>query len=271
MAGDWIKMRVGLISHPRVHGIADALLADTDYIKWSGLVYGVPGVGATSDAERSERHAALRVTRYVTVTALLKLWGYANEHIKGDEIVGIGPEDIDEIAGVPGFCDALIAVGWAVFDRSNWAIKFPNFTEHNTSATARSTSGAERQKRYRERLKSAKERDVTSDVTVTEREEKRREEKDISVTGVTELFDRFYSAYPRKVGKDAARKAFAKRKPTEALLAVMLAAIAKQSLAEKCARGEAQYVPHPATWLNEGRWEDEDGQNDDPYGLKTAL
>jgi hypothetical protein len=87
-----------------------------------------------------------------------------------------------------------------------------------------------------------------------------------------ELFDRFYAAYPRKVGKDAARKAFAKRNVNEALLAAMVAAIKAQGLRAKCDKGETQYVPHPSTWLSEGRWEDEVGATeDDPYGIKKAI
>lgn len=70
-------------------------------------------------------------------------------------------------------------------------------------------------------------------------------------------FDRFWRAYPRKVGKDAARKAFEKRKPDDGLLQAMVSAIERQGLEAKCKRGESQFVPHPATWLNEGRWQDE--------------
>jgi len=69
-------------------------------------------------------------------------------------------------------------------------------------------------------------------------------------------FDAFWSAYPRKVGKDAATKAFAKavRRITDAdPLAVILAGI------ERALPGwdEPDFIPHPTTWLNQGRWEDE--------------
>lgn len=176
MAGDWIKMRVGLTTNPRVMRLAECLLEDAEYLEWSGLAYGMAGYPPTSEAElRNERHGALRVTRYVTVTALLRFWGYANEHIKGEFIAGIFPEDVDEISGVPGFASAIEAAGWAEFDQAG-GLNLPNFSEHNTSAGERS-GGAERQKRYRERLKTAPESDVTRDVTVTDREEKRREEK----------------------------------------------------------------------------------------------
>lgn len=71
-------------------------------------------------------------------------------------------------------------------------------------------------------------------------------------------FARFWEAYPRKVGKDAARKAFAKRRPDDALLARMLAAIASQAAGEQWRRDGGQFIPHPSTWLNEGRWQDEE-------------
>lgn len=70
-------------------------------------------------------------------------------------------------------------------------------------------------------------------------------------------FKEFYAAYPRKVAPDAARKAFDKRKVDDSTLALMIAAIAAQGLEAKCKAGEARFVCHPATWLNEGRWLDE--------------
>jgi len=76
-------------------------------------------------------------------------------------------------------------------------------------------------------------------------------------------FEDFWSAYPKKVGKDAAAKAFARRKVDEMLLASMLSAIGAQRRLEQWTRDGGQYIPHPATWLNEGRWQDEAGQTGD--------
>ena len=174
-------MRVGLTTNPRVLRLAECLLESAEYLEWSVLSYGVHGYPPPSATEiKAERHAALRVTRYVTVTALLKFWGYANEHIRDDYIAGIVPEDVDEITGVPGFAEALRAAGWAEFGDVS-GLTLPNFSEHNTSADKRS-SGADRQKRYRDRIKTdgdekPQKRNVTRNVTVTPREEKRREEK----------------------------------------------------------------------------------------------
>lgn len=68
-------------------------------------------------------------------------------------------------------------------------------------------------------------------------------------------FEKFWSVYPRHEGKQAARKAFEKLNPDGALLETMINAIAKQK--QSAQWSDAQYIPHPATWLNGRRWEDE--------------
>lgn len=132
-------------------------------------------------------------------------------------------------------------------------------------------SSTERVKAFRERQRQETPRNAT-ETSETPRGDKRREEKTSMSGKPDDHFDVFYAAYPRKVGKDAARKAFAKREVDDALLAAMLAAIKAQGLKERCAKGESQYVPHPTTWLNEARWLDEAAANDDdPFGLRSAL
>ena len=70
-------------------------------------------------------------------------------------------------------------------------------------------------------------------------------------------FDLFWAAYPKRTGKDLARASFAKRKVTSTLLEEMLAAIAKQKNTDQWKKDGGQYIPAPATWLNQGRWQDE--------------
>jgi len=66
-------------------------------------------------------------------------------------------------------------------------------------------------------------------------------------------FDIFWKQYPRKVAKPNALKSWLKIKPDDVVLKKMLDAINQQQLPSK----EMQFVPHPATWLNASRWEDE--------------
>lgn len=88
-------------------------------------------------------------------------------------------------------------------------------------------------------------------------EESREEKKNTPSIPQGGGFDEFWSAYPKKVGKDDARKAFLKRKPDGELLALMLAAIAAQRESQAWTRDGGQYIPNPSTWLNQGRWQDE--------------
>lgn len=74
------------------------------------------------------------------------------------------------------------------------------------------------------------------------------------------LFEEFWAAFPRKVGKDAAQKAFEKRKPDRALVDQMLAAIAAQKASPQWIKDGGDFIPHPSTWLNQGRWQDEPGE-----------
>ena len=68
------------------------------------------------------------------------------------------------------------------------------------------------------------------------------------------LFERFWTAYPRKVNKPGAKRAFEKINPDEQLLETMLKAIEQQKRSAQWQ--EMQYIPHPATRLNQERWKD---------------
>lgn len=67
-------------------------------------------------------------------------------------------------------------------------------------------------------------------------------------------FDAFWSAYPRKVGKGAAMVSWKKFKPP---IDAVLAALAWQVGTEQWQKNGGQYIPNPATYLNQRRWEDE--------------
>lgn len=180
MAGDWIKMRVNLVTHPKVLAISEHLASDGEYQDWSTMAGFVPSCGGTKDEYERDYLASLRVTRYVTVCALLRFWGYANEHAKDEFIASLRVSDIDDVVQVPSFGDALEHVGWVFYDSVRRGINLPNFNEFNVSGVERSAgakTAAQRQKEYRERLKSDVTRDVTNDVTRNRREEKSREEK----------------------------------------------------------------------------------------------
>tara|TARA_R110002167_G_scaffold8198_5_gene38016 strand:+ start:4932 stop:5588 length:657 start_codon:yes stop_codon:yes gene_type:complete len=69
-------------------------------------------------------------------------------------------------------------------------------------------------------------------------------------------FESFWKSYPRRIGKGAARTAFAraiKLAPANEIIA------AAKEYSEHCAAAgtEKQFTPHAATWLNGERWDDD--------------
>jgi hypothetical protein len=69
-------------------------------------------------------------------------------------------------------------------------------------------------------------------------------------------FEQWWVDYPRKVGKSDALKGWKlARRSVEA--DVLVAGLVQSKLAWKNAGTEARFIPHPGTWLRQGRWEDE--------------
>ncbi len=85
-------------------------------------------------------------------------------------------------------------------------------------------------------------------------------------------FDCFWQAYPKKEAKLAAEKAWkARRPPIEAVLK----ALDWQRSSSKWQDDGGKYIPHPAKWINAGRWLDEqpvevDSREEASQGERTA-
>ena len=81
-------------------------------------------------------------------------------------------------------------------------------------------------------------------------------------------FSDFWGMYPRRVAKKDARKAWDKIPPK--LHNQILTALFEWSRIWKD-RGEIEYIPYPASWLNGERWEDEYPPHHRPYTARTAA
>jgi len=69
-------------------------------------------------------------------------------------------------------------------------------------------------------------------------------------------FEPWYLIYPRKIARGAAEKAWIKINPDEILVAKIMEGTRAQVEAGKLVKG-SEFTPHPASWLNAGRWTDE--------------
>lgn len=164
MAGDWIKMRGGLFSHPKFLSLSSGLIHGENS---AGLLAYVCGVDASEKESQNVTKSSQNVTepslRDVTLCALLRVWCAVNEHCKvdGDDAVcsPMTVSDVDSIAGFEGFGSALESVGWLKRDEDK-SLRFPNFLEFNEPACIRNRpmTNAERQKNYRDRKKGEQER-----------------------------------------------------------------------------------------------------------------
>lgn len=70
-------------------------------------------------------------------------------------------------------------------------------------------------------------------------------------------FAEFWAAYPKKVGKGAAERMWNKLRPNQQVFESILQAVELQRRCPQWTRDDGQYIPNPATWLNQRRWEDE--------------
>jgi hypothetical protein len=130
-------------------------------------------------------------------------------------------------------------------------------------------TNAQRQKRFRENLKSKPVTEKNSNavtnalrnVTVTpqdtdtdtdtDTETEQNKNKAHSPRLVDSLFADFWKLYPRRIGKGAAEKAWQKA-VKEVPADVILAGVQRYQWPS-----DPQFTPHPATWLNQKRWLDE--------------
>jgi hypothetical protein len=74
----------------------------------------------------------------------------------------------------------------------------------------------------------------------------------VSVRCYDEEFENWWRRYPKRVGKDAAAKAYRAARKRGASADELIVGIERYPWSP-----DQQYIPHPSTWLNGGRWKDE--------------
>lgn len=80
-----------------------------------------------------------------------------------------------------------------------------------------------------------------------------------------ELFERFYSIYPKKADRGIAEKAWHKLDPDEAMTEQIVQAVENAKKYDSRFR-ERQFTPNPASWLNAKGYLNEYSQEDSSYG-----
>jgi len=140
--------------------------------------------------------------------------------------------------------------GW-IHHRANKEIAKADDKSHKASESAKARW---KKKNDANALPTQSESNATHNTLPITQDTKHKEKQP---TALSVRFEEFWKAYPKKVGKDAAKKAFEKRKPDQAMVDAMLNAIHFQKASDAWQKDGGQFIPNPATWLNQGRWQDE--------------
>lgn len=74
--------------------------------------------------------------------------------------------------------------------------------------------------------------------------------------GYTNEFEQFWRAYPKRIGKKKAYSAW-KKATDRPEMAQVIRRIEESKRTEQWMKENGQFIPHPSTWINEGRWDDE--------------
>jgi len=74
------------------------------------------------------------------------------------------------------------------------------------------------------------------------------------INALDDGFVEFWNYYPKKIGKDKALAAWGKKKPK---VDIVLNTLKWQKESEEWNKENGQFIPNPATYINQGRWQDE--------------
>lgn len=269
MAGDWIPIRCDLHATPEVLRIASAIKRSTDEV----------------------------------VGLLVRFWGWAQSQSSDGHLEGLDLAMAAAACHVPDrFVQALVSVGWLVQTDSGLCI--PNFDRWLGNSGKKRLQAVFRKRQERQRKGMS--RNCHADVTLMSRaqrdtsvtiEEKRREEYKVnslppikdppSLLSPTSpdgdssanadaarpdpdwvAFLEWWKWYPRKVGKQAAYRAYVNARKRLCKEKACAPAEARQLLSDACVafagsrKAKSEFCPHPATWLNQGRYEDDPAEWD---------
>lgn len=248
MAGDWVKMRSNLDTHPKVVAIA-------------------------CDLETSELHV---------VGMLWKVWTWADQHSLDGNAICVTESFLNRITGNANFSTALRKVGW--LDGNDGELTFPRFSEHNGKTAKSRSETALRVNKHRSEVKQKCNAPTVTNALPEKRREEKKEEKEFSFStdekrtegdrltfpvGPSPESTRFFDAYPKKTKRNLVPDAFvravdaiaASRGWSEGPAAEWL--IAKAQMFARSPMGsqkDKEKIPNPAAWLDEGRYDDGPGE-----------
>jgi hypothetical protein len=244
VAGDWIKMRVGLAYDLKVMQIARYLNGNDAFLDQ-----------LAPDCRIETGQCNAQALQLLVIGALHKFWCAMQERSTDGKLTGLDTGDIDCLVGVWGFSEALMAVGWLEKDEDG-SLQVHDWEAHNSESAKKRAVTLKRVTRHREVKRSGNGESVTKSLP----EKRRVEEKSPptprkrgSVGDVPPEFEsEFWPAYPRREAKAAAKRAYL-RHVRDGELPHIVAWLDRAKQSEQWQ--DPNKIPHPATFLNDRRWD----------------
>jgi hypothetical protein len=180
-----------------------------------------------------------------------RLWCYAAENQPDGDFTKYSAEELALLLGYSGDAQAMLEA----LQRASFmdGMMIHDWHEHNAyhqTFSDRAKKAAEARWKGQEKKKTRKDKtrqDQALDKQCLEHGQ-----------AMLVAFEQFWQAYPRRVGKGNAEKAWHKF-GCDSLLPLILTAVRKCKLSADWTKEGGQFIPHPATWLNRKGWEDEMG------------
>lgn len=72
-----------------------------------------------------------------------------------------------------------------------------------------------------------------------------------------DLFEQFWKKYPNKKNKKRTRVLFGKLDLSNGLFQKIMTGLEQYKKSDQWQRDNGQFIPHPSTWINQERWDDE--------------
>ena len=225
MAGDWIKMRADLHTHPKVVRIASALKADR-----------------------------LRV-----VGGLHAVWCLFDVHSEDGRLSGYTTEALDDLIGFQGFTAALASVGWVQVEADSLVV--PRFDEHNGQSAKRRATETERKRNARNL--SASEADKTRSREEKRREEKKETKTTAPASRFAEFWG-LWPKSTRKGGKPECLKVW-QSKGFDSKAELILTHVKAMSDTPNWRKEEGAFIPAPVVYLRGERWDGAEVESETTY------
>lgn len=209
MAGDWIKMRLDLQTHPKVVRILSATESD----------------------------------KFRVIGGLHAVWAVFDQHSEDGVLRGYTPELMDHVIGWPGFSRAMIEVDWLQAPEEKTLV-MPEFESHNGRSGKRRAEDQKRKKASRKRPQSVRNLSEEGHSEMRTREEKRREEKEDSRRG-----DESPREFIWRVGVDLLTSAGEKDRSARSFLGGLCKNYGDDQVREAVGRAAAVAPAEPKAWL----------------------